>query len=271
MVNQNLTRHMKQPELGKKIFELRKAKGMTQEELVEKCNLNVRTVQRIEAGEVTPRSFTVKALFEALGYEWENQRNDELAVKEKPSPILYAAIGAAVLYFFISILEIGLETEFISGVASISLGSFAWIKTGSYLFYVIFLLGWVKLTENFPNRILKMALWIMIGANVIWYVIDLIALFTDAFDLGDYYLVKVSSFGFIYAFLGFGYLGYKKQFSFVATITGALLIVAGVLMFTGVGALLALIPWTLGEILQIGLMIYLIQQIGRRDSPGYIF
>ncbi|MCS5489833.1 helix-turn-helix domain-containing protein [Algoriphagus limi] len=47
---------MKQPELGKKISELRKAKGMTQEELVEKCNLNVRTIQRIEAGEVTPRS-----------------------------------------------------------------------------------------------------------------------------------------------------------------------------------------------------------------------
>ncbi len=58
MVNQNL-HAMKQPELGKKISELRKAKGMTQEELVEKCNLNVRTVQRIEAGEVTPRSFTI--------------------------------------------------------------------------------------------------------------------------------------------------------------------------------------------------------------------
>lgn len=38
---------MKQPELGKKISELRKAKGLTQEELVEKCNLNVRTIQRI--------------------------------------------------------------------------------------------------------------------------------------------------------------------------------------------------------------------------------
>ncbi len=32
---------MKQPDLGKKIAELRKAKGLTQEELVEKCNLNL--------------------------------------------------------------------------------------------------------------------------------------------------------------------------------------------------------------------------------------
>ncbi|MGM0473729.1 MAG: helix-turn-helix domain-containing protein [Bacteroidota bacterium] len=39
---------MAQPELGKRIAELRKARGLTQEELVEKCNLSVRTLQRIE-------------------------------------------------------------------------------------------------------------------------------------------------------------------------------------------------------------------------------
>ena len=57
---------MKQPELGKKIAEMRKSKGLTQEELVEKCNLNVRTLQRIESGEVTPRSYTIKTIFTAL-------------------------------------------------------------------------------------------------------------------------------------------------------------------------------------------------------------
>src|SRR5262245_13098580 len=59
---------MKQPDLGKKIVELRKAKGLTQEELVGKCNLNVRTLQRIEAGEVTPRSYTIRTIFGALGF-----------------------------------------------------------------------------------------------------------------------------------------------------------------------------------------------------------
>ena len=57
---------MKQPDLGKKIVELRKSKGLTQEELVEKCNINVRTLQRIESGEVTPRSYTIKTIFSAL-------------------------------------------------------------------------------------------------------------------------------------------------------------------------------------------------------------
>jgi transcriptional regulator with XRE-family HTH domain len=59
---------MKQPDLGKKIAELRKAKGLTQEELVQKCNLSVRTLQRIEAGEVTPRSYTVRIIFAALDF-----------------------------------------------------------------------------------------------------------------------------------------------------------------------------------------------------------
>lgn len=59
---------MNQPELGKKIAELRKAKELTQEELVEKCNLSVRTLQRIQSGEVTPRSYTLKAIFAALEY-----------------------------------------------------------------------------------------------------------------------------------------------------------------------------------------------------------
>ena len=57
---------MKQPGLGKKILELRKQKGLTQEELVEICNINVRTIQRIVAGDLTPRSFTVKTILEAL-------------------------------------------------------------------------------------------------------------------------------------------------------------------------------------------------------------
>jgi len=68
MQNENIYT-MKQPELGKRISELRKSKGFTQEELVEKCNINVRTIQRIEAGEVAPRNFTIRTILEALGMD----------------------------------------------------------------------------------------------------------------------------------------------------------------------------------------------------------
>lgn len=60
---------MKQPGLGKKIAELRTAKGLTQSELASACNLSLRTVQRIESAEVEPRSFTVRLLFSHLGAE----------------------------------------------------------------------------------------------------------------------------------------------------------------------------------------------------------
>lgn len=68
---------IQQPELGKKISDYRKAKGLTQEELVEKCNLSVRTLQRIEAGEVTPRPVTVKLIFEALEVSFEITKGEK--------------------------------------------------------------------------------------------------------------------------------------------------------------------------------------------------
>src|SRR5688572_24079437 len=68
---------MKQPYLGKKLADIRKLKGLTQEELVAKCNVTVRTIQRIEAGEVTPRSSTLRLIVEALEYDWNNFSGDE--------------------------------------------------------------------------------------------------------------------------------------------------------------------------------------------------
>jgi len=60
---------MKQPELGKKILELRQNRGLTQGQLAENCNLSLRTVQRIESAEVTPRSHTIQVLLSSLDYE----------------------------------------------------------------------------------------------------------------------------------------------------------------------------------------------------------
>lgn len=63
---------MKQPDLGKKIAELRLEKGLTQGELAEKCNVSLRTIQRIESADVTPRSVTVRLIFSSLDYEIYN-------------------------------------------------------------------------------------------------------------------------------------------------------------------------------------------------------
>jgi len=63
---------MNQPELGKKILDLRLAKGLTQSELAEKSKVSLRTIQRIELAEVMPRSYSVKSIFSILEYDFYN-------------------------------------------------------------------------------------------------------------------------------------------------------------------------------------------------------
>jgi len=69
---------MIQPEIGKKIAELRKQKGMTQEELAYRSHVNVRSIQRIESGEVTPRFSTLELLSEVFELELRVEKDTGL-------------------------------------------------------------------------------------------------------------------------------------------------------------------------------------------------
>src|SRR5512142_2934910 len=71
---------MNQPDLGLKVAELRQQKGLTQERLAEQCEVSLRTIQRIESGEVDPRAYTVHCLGEALDFDFgpENTTHEEL-------------------------------------------------------------------------------------------------------------------------------------------------------------------------------------------------
>lgn len=71
---------MNQPDLGLKILELRQQKGLTQEKLAEYCEVSTRTIQRIESGEVEPRSFTRNSLSNILEFDLgkENTNNQSL-------------------------------------------------------------------------------------------------------------------------------------------------------------------------------------------------
>ena len=71
---------MNQPDFGLKVSELRLQKGLTQEQLAEFCRVSARTIQRIENGEVDPRSHTVHCLNDALDFDFgeQNTSNEEL-------------------------------------------------------------------------------------------------------------------------------------------------------------------------------------------------
>ena len=49
----------------------RLSKGLTQKELSERSNISVRSIQRIENGDIVPRSHTLKTLAEILGLSFE--------------------------------------------------------------------------------------------------------------------------------------------------------------------------------------------------------
>jgi len=71
---------MNQPDLGRKVAELRQQKGFTQEQLAEKCEVNPRTIQRIENGDVDPRSYTLQCLSRELDFDFlgGEDQNDSL-------------------------------------------------------------------------------------------------------------------------------------------------------------------------------------------------
>lgn len=52
--------------IGQKILEIRKSKGLTQEELAELSSINLRTIQRIENNENEPRGKTLKLICKSL-------------------------------------------------------------------------------------------------------------------------------------------------------------------------------------------------------------
>lgn len=52
--------------LAEKIGSLRKSKGLSQEQLAEESSINLRTLQRIEAGHTDPRGNTLRSIAQAL-------------------------------------------------------------------------------------------------------------------------------------------------------------------------------------------------------------
>lgn len=96
------------------IREARLAKGYTQKELSGLANISVRSIQRIENGDIIPRSYTLKTLSQALEIPFETFQNqpiqaDALELQEGlPKPVpkvnntqkIILSIGLPLLAFF---------------------------------------------------------------------------------------------------------------------------------------------------------------------------
>ena len=241
MVNKNI-HTMKQPELGKRILELRKGKGLTQEELVEQCNINVRTIQRIEAGEVNPRSYTVKLILEVLGEDFKIIERTSVEEKRKNNwtkselKTLNNSWVYGVFYTIITLVGILMEVYF-----STHKVSGFWLLTLRipyvilfFVFMIPFLKGYKVIAEKFTNKLLTIAIYV-------YFIIAVIIYFSTFFIKSSDFISAVEValsiflmviFGIGELVLGLGILKLKEAVGSFAQITGIIKIINGVMAIT---------------------------------------
>jgi transcriptional regulator with XRE-family HTH domain len=191
---------MKQPELGRKIAELRKAKGLTQEELVDLCNISVRTIQRIETGEVIPRSSTVKTILAALDADFKEVAGEDTS-KQAPDvseqePLqrvegdggdtrsalltrqLHLALVFGIVYFILGFFEGALDFARFNGEALVvGYGGYVMLKLLVLVSFVFFQHGFLVLGQLYNNYLLKAAALVLIAATVVLIGYDIVSLY----------------------------------------------------------------------------------------------
>jgi transcriptional regulator with XRE-family HTH domain len=267
---------MKQPELGQKILELRKAKGLTQEELVELCNINVRTIQRIEAGEVTPRSYTIKSILEVLGYDFKEIQH----TTQESEPISPKMIGKAAFLktaFFVGIVYILLA--FVEGVfdyglweagEEISPEAAPWyiaVKVGIMLTFGVFTFGFYRLSQIRTNVIIKAASILLIVATFFGVGGDIYG-FNNSSIWQSVQFSKAILFGALYIVFGLGLLKYQSEFGNLALVAGILSVISGIAFLSIILAIPGLFVFTVFEILQLVLLYKAYDSItGKSPSP----
>lgn len=266
---------MKQPELGKKISELRKAKGLTQEELVEKCNISVRTIQRIETGEVTPRLYTVKTILAALDYNLGaiSSDRDELSrsfmgkVKDfmlvdpdlDQSPYLVNQLNiawvAGAIYFVLGFFEAAAEySRFTTDEMIFGNAAYVVIKVCTLISYVFFIRGLIAVGAIFENYLLKITSMILIGATTLIIGYDIASTFYNSIGREAVLLSASLTFGGIGIIFGIALRRLDRSLGRIAEFAGIIEIMAACFFVTAIFGFMGLIvqiPAVLLEIILI--------------------
>ncbi len=265
---------MKQPELGRKLLELRKQKGFTQEELVEQCNINVRTIQRIEAGEVTPRSFTLRTILNALGEDLENLQDQKTSNIESfnlteikfSSYYIKLAWICGLIYFLSGFVEFAVDyARFYEDELIISKEAYISMKFIVMIAYIYFLWGFVLSGKIFNNYLLKIGAYFLIGTTILFYGYDMVSLYFEPFYM-EYVLVTQSIFCGIGSFIfGFAILRLVKPMGIIAKVAGGLEIACGVffiMVFMAWLGMIFLIPTVFLQII----LLYKIEEFVKKES-----
>jgi transcriptional regulator with XRE-family HTH domain len=205
---------MKQPELGIKINEIRNQKGITQKELSEASNIDIRTIQRIESGDVTPRTSTLKLIAGALSVDMSALNGDKQDYTSGLSHKIFLALFVTGIIYFVSWVLFSPILPKNSFILSINLFT-AFVYTISC---VLFYYGFYNLGKLQSNAMLKIS---SVNIMVLVPLFLITILITPEFGFGKHLsqLVIVLN-GINSIFFGIGLLRTKSQFAYLYRITG---------------------------------------------------
>lgn len=266
---------MQQPELGFRIAELRKEKKLTQEELVEKCNVSVRTIQRIEAGEVMPRVSTIKIILAALDEDINNflptpqnamtQKSNwfkdiflfnsfqQRSTAENKNTMLAAAI-AGIVYLLLEIIKSAMDFAWMDERfnANENIAYIAVVISGLFSF-ILFMRGFLLFGILFDNGLLRIGVFMLIIAM---FGLSFLDIYTLRYSTFEELLLPYGTAAVIFGALGiiFGVALIKLQDGMgeLSRFAGILEIVTGCLLITVVLfflAYLVMIPAIILEII----------------------
>lgn len=138
--------------IGNKIKEVRKSKGLSQEELAELSSVNLRTIQRIENNKTESRGKTLNLICNAL--QIDMQEIKKISNVEKSKSTLADIIN------LIYLILLNLLLMFIIGSMTLSSDATITSKIGGLLLSIFIPLYIVSLTKKMPasERVLKFGL-----------------------------------------------------------------------------------------------------------------
>ena len=177
--------------IGNKILEIRKSKGLTQEELAELAKLNLRTIQRIENNENEPRGNTLHLICDALEINIEYFKNSTEQNRKR-------SIGSLIINGVFLVL---LNLLLMSVIGFLTLDSNANLnsQTGAFLlsFFIPFFIVLLTQKMNAFERLLKF------GTGYLAYIILLLIIqgFREGFGTGfetGFFLCNIVSMGVLY-------------------------------------------------------------------------
>jgi len=235
---------MQQPELGRRLTALRKERNLTQEELVEKSHVSVRTIQRIESGDVLPRMSTVKILLEALGESYESFSKKPPQVMETKKSILpnanrnivlVAALAGAV-YLVSQIILAAMDIAWLASdhdwefwINALYVGLTVVMVTS----YTLFARGFIALSTVFENTLLKVVTYMLIIATAGLGVLDITSLSVEDIEsLWLPYAAAAVLFGALSIAFGISLIRLQDGMGELSRIAGLLEIVMGCMLVT---------------------------------------